>query len=126
MLADNRVVSQTTATNGVTVGCGIGCGSTYSEFDTQGRTTLSVDAQGRTNRTSYSLDNRTITHTDPAGAVVVENYATDGSLLSRTGTVMRAEYYTRGVDAATGTRWEKTIYGSPTGAEGRQRGCIWT
>jgi YD repeat-containing protein len=115
--ADGLVVSRSTATNGVLVGCGIGCGATYSEFDTQGRTLLSVDAQGRTNRTSYSLDNRTVTHTDPAGAIVVENYATDGSLLSRTGTVMRAEYYTQGVDAATGTRWEKTTYGSPTGAD---------
>jgi RHS repeat-associated protein len=115
--ADNQVVSVTTATNGVTVGCGIGCGSTYSEFDTQGRTILSVDAIGRTNRTSYSLDNRTVTHTDPAGAVVVENYGTDGSLLSRTGTVMRAEYYTKGVDSTTGTRWEKTTYGSTTGPD---------
>jgi len=115
--ADNQVVSVTTATNGVTVGCGIGCGSTYSEFDAQGRTVLSVDAMGRTNRTSYSLDNRTVTRTDPAGAVVVENYGTDGSLLSRTGTVMRAEYYTQGVDATTGTRWEKTTYGTPLGAD---------
>jgi len=115
--ADGRIASQTIATNGVTVGCGIGCGATYSEFDTQGRTILSVDAQGRTNRTSYSADNRTITHTDPAGAVVVESYSTDGSLLSRTGNVMRAEYYTHGVDAATGTRWERTDYGSPTGAD---------
>jgi RHS repeat-associated protein len=115
--ADGQVVSVITATNGVTVGCGIGCGSTYSEFDTQGRTVLSVDAMGRTNRTSYSLDNRTITRTDPAGAIVIENYASDGSLLSRTGTVMRAEYYTRGVDGTTGTRWEKTTYGTPTGAD---------
>jgi RHS repeat-associated protein len=115
--SDNQVVSVTTATNGVTVGCGIGCGSTYSEFDTQGRTVLSVDIIGRTNRTSYSLDNRTVTHTDPAGAVVVENYGTDGSLLSRTGTVMRAEFYAQGVDSTTGTRWEKKTYGSPTGAD---------
>jgi len=115
--ADGQVVSVNTATNGVTVGCGIGCGSTYNEFDTQGRTVLSVDTIGRTNRTSYSLDNRAVTHTDPAGAVVVENYGTDGSLLSRTGTVMRAEYYTQGVDSTTGTRWEKTTYGSPTGSD---------
>ena len=115
--ADNRVISRSTATNGVTVGCGVGCGSSYSEFDTQGRTVLSVDAIGRTNRTSYSLDNRTVTRTDPAGAVVVENYATDGSLLSRTGTVMRAEYHTQGVDSTTGTRWENTTYGSPIGPD---------
>jgi YD repeat-containing protein len=115
--ANGRVVSQTAATNGVTIGCGIGCGSTYSEFDTQGRTVLSVDTLGRTNRTLYSLDNRTVTQTDPAGAIVVENYATDGSLLSRTGTVMRAEYYTQGVDATEGTRWKKTTYGSPAGAD---------
>jgi len=115
--ADGQVVSVTTATNGVTVSCGIGCGATYSEFDTQGRTVLSVDTQGCTNRTSYSLDGRTVTHTDPAGAVVVESYGTDGLLLSRTGTVMRAEYYTQGVDATSGTRWEKTTYGSPAGAD---------
>jgi RHS repeat-associated protein len=115
--ADGQIVSRSIATNGVTVGCGIGCGATYSEFDTQGRTVLAVDTIGRTNRTSYSLDNRTVTHTAPAGAVVVESYATDGTLLSRTGTVMRAEYYTQGVDAATVTRWEKITYGSPTGAD---------
>ena len=116
--ADNRVVSQTIATNGVTVGCGgSGCGSTYSEFDTQGRTVLAVDTIGRTNRTSYSIDNRMVSHTDPAGAIVVDSYGTDGSLLSRTGTVIRTKYYTQGVDAATGTRWGKTAYGSPAGAE---------
>jgi hypothetical protein len=38
-------------------------------------------------------------------------------LLSRIGTVMRAEYYTQGVDSATGSRWERTDYGSPTGAD---------
>jgi RHS repeat-associated protein len=110
--ADGRVVYQSVATNGINTAI-----ASSTVFDTQGREILSVDAMGRTNRTSYSLDSRTVTHTDPAGAVVVENYATDGSLLSRTGTVMRAEYYTQGVDAATGTRWEKTTYGSPTGAE---------
>ena len=115
--ADGQIVSRSTATNGVTVGCGIGCGATYSEYDTQGRTVLAVDSMGRTNRTSYSLDSRTVTHTDPAGAIVIESYGTDGSLLSRTGTVMRAEFYTQGVDAAIGTRWEKTAYGSPTGAD---------
>jgi RHS repeat-associated protein len=41
----------------------------------------------------------------------------DGTLLSRIGTVMRAEYYTQGVDSATGSRWERTDYGSPTGAD---------
>ena len=115
--ADGQIVSRSIATNGVPVGCGAGCGSTYSEFDTQGRTVLAVDTQGRTNRISYSSDNRIVTQTDPAGAVVVESYATDGSLLSRTGTVMRAEYTTQGVDAATGTRWEQTTYGSSTGAD---------
>ena len=115
--AESRIVSQTTATNGVLVGCGIGCGATYSEFDAQGRTVLSVDTQGRTNRTAYSADNLVVTHTDPAGAVIVENYATDGSLLSRTGTVMRTEYYTKGVDTTAGTRWEKTTFGSPTGVD---------
>ena len=115
--AESRIVSQTTATNGVTVGCGIGCGATYSEFDAQGRTILSVDAQGRTNRIAYSADNLVVTRTDPAGAIVVENYGTDGSLLSRTGNVMRAEYYTKGVDVVTGTLWEKTTYGSPAGAD---------
>jgi RHS repeat-associated protein len=115
--ANGRVVSQTAVTNGVQVGCGIGCGATYTEYDIQGRTVLSVDTQGRTNLTTYSLDSRTVTQTDPAGAVVVENYATDGSLLSRTGTVMRAEYYTQGVDATEGTRWKKTAYGSPAGVD---------
>ena len=116
--ADNRVVSQTTATNGVLVGCGgSGCGATYTEYDTEGRAVLSVDTQGRTNRTSYSADNLVVTRIDPAGAIVVEINGTDGSLLCRTGSVMRTEYYTHGVDAASGTRWEQTAYGSPAGVD---------
>ena len=110
--ADNRVIAQSVATNGIATGL-----ASSAVYDTQGRVILSTDTQGRTNRTSYSLDSRTVTQTDPAGAIVIESYGTDGSLLSRTGTVMRAEYYTQGVDAASGTRWEKTTYGSPAGAD---------
>jgi RHS repeat-associated protein len=110
--AEGRVVSQSVATNGIAVGM---AGS--SVYDTEGRILLSVDTQGRTNRTSYSADNLVVTRIDPAGAIVVDINDTYGSLLCRTGTVMRAEYYTQGVDATTGTRWEKTTYGSPTGTD---------
>ena len=95
-------LSTTISTNGVTAR------TSSNTYDFRGRTTRSIDEQGRVTRYSYSIDNKTTSITTPSGAINFQVRNIDGSISYNCGSHKPYEIIHYGVDSANGLNWTET------------------